>query len=260
MKKKYFKNLEEAIRKTEKLFKKGYTVNIQQKEKIPEGPGVVIANHFNYLDPLFVLYSVAKETKRKPHPIVKQELLRMPIARKYMQLCEAIATPRPKKGEKITKEDIKRLKNEIKNYLEKGELIYLAYSGTRTGRYHNFWLNEEALEKELELARQNTGIIGLIHKMHIKNLWIMPVAIDTYEKDSSKIFGKMLLGDLGLFIYLNKKPIDIIFGKPRFLEDALNAETKQELMEEITKEIFELRKKNHEKYLEDDSRSLEKYL
>jgi len=248
--------LQKSLELYEKKAGRAYDITLYQTENIQPGKAIYAVNHFHHFDPIFFLYSLAKEKGIMSHHMVKPSLHKFPFIRKYIKYFKTISTPREKMGETLTWEDYFRMKEEVNNYLDIDEPLSFSFSGTIT---HNVSFSEEDLEKEITLAKHNSGMISLAK--HDKDLCIVPVAVDTFEafKRYDLLRGLFLL--MGLVRKKKKIPVDITFGKPIHIHNFLKKKghKKTDLMELVVKKVFELRQQTHLKNKDDKSRSLDRY-
>jgi len=247
--------IEDSIKRFEKKLGRSYDIRIHNPDNVQPGKALYCANHFHYFDPTFLMYAVAKSKKVLAHQMAKPSLYKIPMIAKELRKHKAIMTPRPKKGEKLTKVDYKRMKKEISDYLEIDEPISFAYSGTRT---ENYGLDEGSKNKEIKAS--NTGVLTLTQGQ--SGLRIIPVAIDTYQKNTKKVYARAFIAKLGLlrlFTPKQKIGVDISFGVPIDIDSYLSSHTKKDLMSKVVEEVYHMRIKHFEMNKGDPIRSLSKY-
>jgi 1-acyl-sn-glycerol-3-phosphate acyltransferase len=59
---------EKTLRLFEDIFNKNNVLSVELKEKLPEeGPAIVLSNHMNYFDPIWIALAFHKNTKKKAH-------------------------------------------------------------------------------------------------------------------------------------------------------------------------------------------------
>jgi hypothetical protein len=144
---------------------------------------------------------------------------------------------------------------DISECLKRNEPLYIAYSGTRT---KNYSLDMRQKEKDGVIM----GIMNILKKCDTKrDLFVVPVAVETYKKDSKFYFAYGLLALLGLMNPKEKNPIDVMYAKPvhigKFLYDHGN--NKKELFDYIVDSVYDMRVKIHEMHLGDNRRDLSRY-
>ena len=69
-----------------------YPVKVHGRENIPEGGGLVCANHYSALDPIFVAFALTG--KRPIRPIAKESLLKIPVIGYLLKLIGCIGVKR----------------------------------------------------------------------------------------------------------------------------------------------------------------------
>jgi 1-acyl-sn-glycerol-3-phosphate acyltransferase len=91
------------------------------REKIPQGPVMICANHSSNFDP--ILMSLAMGIEHHPHYLAKIELFKIPVVSRVIRAIGAISVNRGAK-------DIAAIKSAIR-YLKAGEKVGIFPEGTR---------------------------------------------------------------------------------------------------------------------------------
>lgn len=248
--------LEEAIKEYEDNVGAYYDIKIWNPENVQAGRAIYVANHRHNSDPTFLMYGIIKEGKVLVHQFAKLYLFRIPVLGKELKRMKTIPVPTPKrrkKSHKERREDIlkytQQMDGDIVKYLSMDEPISWAYSGTRMD---NALLTEE--NKQAEINAIKTGVIKRVQKKFDKSLemYLVPVAIETYEKDSNLLFLKSLLMKKGfykIFPPRQKKGVDVMFGEPIFMAEYLSEGNNiYDLVKHSVEEIWDMRKEIHDFY------------
>ncbi|MAG08155.1 hypothetical protein CMO89_01675 [Candidatus Woesearchaeota archaeon] len=288
------KALHKVHRDFELTLGRGYSLRIHDFENA-EGLGskaLYAANHFHYFDPFFVGYAVSKNKDIWIHYIAKSELFHMPLIGPYVRNSRAIEIVRPydvvkhedgtiervpnDEKEKQFKGSIRATQREIADMLKEDHSICFALSGTRT---RNYGLDDASRENELmyledgEMHEEKKSLISMTilpEKKSGYDIFIVPVAVETYQKDSKKVIIKgvqALLKKynplLRLYEPKNKVPGDIMFGTPvhvgEFLSSRKRKTGKQDLAEKLRDDIWEMRRRLANINEGDSERSLSKH-
>ena len=194
-----------------------YDIRIHNAERLPEGRAIYTANHFHHFDPVFILYAVARLRGVLAHQLAKPSLFKIPLIGRALHNWGTIVTPRPSHGEEISFADYERMKDEIETAIGNDEALSFAYAGTMTD---NFGLDDEALADEQR--RANHGLLSLVRK--IPGLCLVPVAVETYQKRTNRIYFDALLALSGLFRFFPRRrrfAVDISIGEPIFVDTFL---------------------------------------
>lgn len=259
-------NKKELLKSTcyfESKFGKIYDLRIHNEKNILPGKGIYVANHFHHFDPIFVLYSIAKKKEVLAHQLAKSSLFKLPIIGKALKKFNTIVTPRPNRGEKMSFDDYEKFKDDIYGTLNDNDAISYAYAGTMT---RNYPVDSENLSNEIKLA--NSGLLTVARK--IKGLKIVPIAVETYQKRSKKIFFKsfLYLTPLSKFFKPKKRyGVDLMFGEAIDVDDFIkNVEVdkdhrnkRQLLIEHVVGKVFELRQEITQINKDNPDRSPELY-
>ena len=183
-------------------------IRVEGAEKIPEkGPMLVLANHTNYFDPVYLAYAFHKYTKSRIHLnfMMLDDFFgaNTCLTKGFNKLANQVNSYQVNR-ERITKNQ----RNFFKNILL-DDFLAIFFTGTRSrdGRF-NYMLREE---------RPPTGIIHLAELAQKESgnlVRILPVAI-TYSvlRDITISFGK----------HRTFKPRKILIGsRKKFAEDIIN--------------------------------------
>jgi hypothetical protein len=89
----------------------------------------------------------------------------------------------------------------------------------------------------------------------------VPVAVETYKKDSKFYFAYGLLALLGLIRPAEKSPIDVMYGKPIHIGEFLHnhENNKKQLFDYIVDSVYDMRVKLHEMHSGDYRRDISRY-
>lgn len=249
------KNLEWILNTIDNRLGSAFEINVYGEENIVPGKAVYCGNHFHFLDPIFASYPVAKNTERLIHAMAKPSLFKLPVIGNYLRKSGAIKTPRIKKeGHKAVKGALDEMSKDISSFLSSDEPIYIAYTGTRTKHYP---LDMREAEKDSTVM----GIMSLLKKYDRSlDLEIVPVAVETYKRDSKFYFIYGLAALLGLLHPREKSPIDVMYGKPIHIGEFLSkGKNKKELFDYIVDSVYDMREKLHEMHSGDYRRDISRY-
>ncbi|MFP4117924.1 MAG: lysophospholipid acyltransferase family protein [Candidatus Woesearchaeota archaeon] len=228
-----------------------YDIRMEGKENIQQGKAIYAASHHHFFDPLFVAYTLSRETETWVHYLAKDSLFRIPILRKYMREADAIPITRPYKQKKHLDDVVERipdqkrmkrfmddypdLKQKVLSVYEADEAIGFALAGTRT---HGPKENELIYQENGEIKEAGGALIRLLTPT--KDIDIFPVNVDVHEKDSDDHF----LDGMKALLGLRKKekiPVEISVGKPIHVASYLKRHSKQELAEELRDDYWALK-------------------
>ena len=247
----------------ERKFARIYEIHIHNPENTVPGRGIYAANHFHHLDPAFILYAIAKHRNVLPRQLAKPSLFRFPFIRKALKRYKAIMTPRPSRGEVFDFDDFDRMRDDITSTLAEDDPISFAYAAHMTD---NFGTDDESHEAEKQHV--HSGLLTLTRK--IRGLRIIPVAVDTYEKRSGRVFFKafLILSGLARILPRHKRcAVDVMFGESIDIDAFLatvNPETgrkytRNQLVERVVDVVFEMRRKLAHINKDNPERSPDKY-
>lgn len=130
------------------------------REKMPEGPCIVCANHSHALDPLFLAVGITK--KHYLHFMCKKELMDVPIVGWWIRRVGSFAVDR-------SGGDINAIRTSMR-LLKRGEKVMIFPEGTRSG-------TDDAVAAK-------TGAIRLAGRLHVP---IVPVYIPREKKLFHKV-------------------------------------------------------------------------
>jgi len=250
------KDLEFILDMIDSKLGNAFDINVYGEENILPGKALYCANHFHFLDPIFASYPVARATEKFTHVFAKPSLFSLPVIGNYLKRSRAIKSPRTKKeGHSKVHDALKDMTSAVYDSLKRDEPLYIAYSGTRTKHYS---LDMRQEEKDGVMM----GIMNILKKCDEKrDVFMVPVAVETYKKDSKLYFVYGLFALLGLVNPNEKSPIDVMYGKPihigQFLYDHGN--NKKELFDYVVDSVYNMRVKIHDMHLRDHRRDLSRY-
>ena len=256
-------DLERSVKRFDKQFGRLYDLRIHNPDNILPGRAIYTANHFHHFDPIFILYAIARHSRVLAHQLAKPDLFRMPVIGRALKEYQAVVTPRPDQGEAFDFDDYERMKDEIEIIINKDEPLSFAYAAKMTRNYE-----VSASSASLEAATATSGPLTLVKKF--RGLFIVPVAVETYQKRSPRLLLRAfftLTGLRGLFPVRKRHAADVIFGRPIDI-DAFLATTnphtgrknsRQNLIEYVVGEVYALRRLLDEQNKKDPARSLSLY-
>lgn len=249
------KDLEWIIDTIDSRLGSAFEINTYGEENILPGKAVYCGNHFHFLDPIFASYPIVRNTEKSIHALAKPSLFRLPILGNYLRKSKAIITPRVKsEGSRAVRDAVNRMTEDISGFLSADEPLYVAYAGTRTKHYSLDMRQEE----------KDSVVMGIMHmlKKHDRSLdlHIVPVAVETYKKDSKLYFLYGLGALLGLLHPAEKSPIDVMYGKPVHIGEFLaSGKNKKQLFDYIVDSVYDMRLKLHEMHSGDYRRDINRY-
>jgi 1-acyl-sn-glycerol-3-phosphate acyltransferase len=247
----------------ENKFGRIYDIRIYNEANILPGRGIYAANHFHHLDPAFILFAIARHRRVLTRQLAKPSLFKVPFIRGALRRYKAIMTPRPSRGEDFEFDDFDRMRDEITAALEVDEPVSFAYAAHMT---ESFGVDAESCAAEKKSV--HSGLLTLVRK--IRGLKIVPVAVDTYEPRTWRVFFKafLILSGIARLLPRHKRcAVDIMFGEPVDIDEYLQSvdpetgrrNSRHQLVEQMAEKICSMRQALHHINQDDPDRSLQKY-